>query len=92
MAVRIVNGNPEYKIIWQEYEGGFSNAIFLANSRAEAEQVVRRYADPKDAHLLHGDPKLCVHKFAHARDGNREFFLLYMSDPDNSGLRCITLP
>ena len=91
LAVRVVNGNPEYKIVWQAYEGGFSDAIFPTQSRAEAEGLIRAYADPEDAHIPGGDPKLCLHKFARARDGDQEYFLLYMVDPDQ-GMRCISLP
>ena len=92
LAVRVVNGGPEYKIIWQDYEGGFSDAIFPTQSREEAEGLIRVYADPVDAHLLGGDPKLCLHKFARAEHNGREFFLMYMVSPDIPGLRCISLP
>ena len=48
--------------------------------------------DGENAGMIGADPKLCLHKFARAVDGGREFFLMYMVDPDNSGLRCISLP
>jgi hypothetical protein len=92
LAVRIANGSPEYKIIWQNYEGGFSDAIFTPQSREEAEDLIRTYANPENAGMIGADPKLCLHKFAHAVDGAKEYFLMYMVDPDNSGLRCISLP
>jgi hypothetical protein len=92
LAVRVANGSPEYKIVWQDYEGGFSDAIFTPQSREEAEGLIRAYANPENAGMIGADPKLCLHKFARAEDGGREFFLMYMVDPDSSGLRCISLP
>jgi hypothetical protein len=92
LAVRVAGGKAEYKIVWQEYEGGFSDAIFTPQSREEAEGLIRAHKNPENAHMLGGDPKLCLHKFARAVDGGTEYFLMYMVDPDNSGLRCISLP
>lgn len=92
LAVRVVNKRVEYRIAWDADAGGYSDAIFPTESRAEAEGLIRAYANPENANMLGGDPRLCLHKFARAEDGTKEYFLLYMVDPEVSGLRCIKLP
>lgn len=90
LAVRVKDGRPEYKVEWIEDSGAFSFATYATTSRAEAEDLIHLHADAKN--LIGGPSRLCLHKFARAVDGDNEYYLLYLVDEEQSGLRCISLP
>jgi hypothetical protein len=90
LAVRVQNGQPEYKSSWGEDTGPFSFNIYAAASRAEAEYLIQMHAEAEN--LIGGPSRLCLHKFARAVDGDNEYYLLYLVDEEQSGFRCISLP
>ena len=90
LAVRIENGRAEYRMDWKEDTGPFSFNVYATKSRAEADELIQFHAEAEN--LLGGPSRLCLHKFARAQDGAKEYFLLYLVDDEQSGLRCITLP
>ena len=90
LAVRVKDGKPEFKSTWTEDSGPFSWSIYPVSSRAQADLIIKEHAEAEN--LLGGMDRLCLHKFARAVDGDNEYYLLYMVDEEQSGLRCISLP
>lgn len=90
LAVRIRNGEPQYKTTWVENSGPFSWAIYPTSSRAEADDLIQMHAEAEN--LIGGPSRLCLHKFARAVDSGQEYYLLYLVDGEKSGRRCISLP
>lgn len=80
LAVRMRNGRPEYNSTWDKGQGGFSFNIYPTSSRAQAEN------------LIGGPSRLWLHNFARAVGGANEYYLLYLVDEEQSGLRCIQRP
>ncbi len=90
LAVRIRDGKPEFRSTWKEDSGAFSWSIYPVSGRAQADAIIKEHAEAEN--LLGGMDRLCLHKFARAVDGDKEYYLLYLVDEEQSGLRCISLP
>ena len=90
LAVRVTHGQAEYKVSFGPDTGPFSFAIYPTSSRASADWHIDLHVDAEN--LIGGPSRLCLHKFARAVDGDKEYYLLYLVDPDQPGLRCISLP
>lgn len=90
LAVRIRDGKPQYRSTWVENSGAFSWSIYPVSGRTEADWIIKEHAEAEN--LLGGMDRLCLHKFARAVDSDKEYYLLYLVDEEQSGLRCISLP
>lgn len=90
LAVRINQGWAEFNIEWVPDTAPFSFNVYAVDSRAEADELIQFHAEAEN--LLGGPSKLCLHKFARAQDGANDYYLLYLVDDEQSGLRCIKLP
>ena len=91
-AVRVRDGVAEYRVEWGENPGDpFGFRIYPLSSRAAAEEMIELHRDPEDLPLSPID-KLCLAKFARAEAGGVEAWMVYLTENEVSGLRCIRLP
>lgn len=92
LAARIQNGIRQYQVEWAKPQGDpFGFRVYPLTSRASAEEMIELHRDPEDLPLSPID-KLCLAKFARAEEGGVEAWIVYLVDPEGSGLRCIRLP
>ena len=89
IAVRINDGEPQFSARWAKNTGQpFGFAIYPLLARADAEEAVATHIDPGPGIL----DELCLVKFAHASEGDAEGWLVYLTEEDIAGYRCIRLP
>lgn len=90
-GVRVANGTAEYRVDFGKLTGDpFGYQVYAVESREAAEMEIELHRDPPE--LLGGPDKLCLSRLARAVDGDKEYMLLYLTESDVSGLRCINLP
>ena len=90
LAVRIRGGKAEFRMSFGPDTGPFSFNVYPTHSRAAANDLIQMHAEAEN--LIGGPSRLCLHKFARAVDGDKEHYLLYLVDEEQSGFRCISLP
>jgi hypothetical protein len=87
-SVRIENGQPEFNATFSDAPNDFSWWFTVHDSRGSAEQTIEDHRDPGPGLV----DKLCLTKFARAKEGSEEYWAIFLVPPDHSAYRCIELP
>lgn len=89
IAVRIKNGEAQFSAIWAKNRGRhFGFALYPLLKRSHAEFAIADHIDPGPGIV----DELCLVKFAHASEGDVEGWLIYLTEVETAGYRCIKLP
>ena len=90
-AVRVVNGRAEYKADWNKNPGDpFSFQVHPVAGLDVAKAVVDDFLSIEPDNFYYD--RLCLTRFARATDGANDYFLLFLTEGESAGQRCINLP
>ena len=87
IAVRIKNGKPQFSSVFVK-SNSYSYSLTVHSSRESVLQKIEDHRDPGPGLY----EKLCLVKFARAKEGKSEHWIILMLDPENPNYRCLKMP
>lgn len=91
LAVRVNGGRAEYKADWSNNPGDpFGFRLLPVVGLEAAKGVVGEFLSIEPDNFYYD--RLCLTRFARETDGANDYFLLYLTEGQSAGQRCINLP
>lgn len=90
-AVRVVDGRAEYKADLNKNRGDhFGWQVHPVAGLDAAKAVLDDFLSIEPDNIYYD--RLCLTRFARATDGATDYFLLFLTEGEGAGQRCINLP
>ncbi|MBD1549263.1 hypothetical protein [Roseibium aggregatum] len=86
-SVRMKGSKPEFNAVFSN-KSFFSYSFTVHDSRDSAEAEIELHRDPGPGMI----DKLCLANFARAQGAGKEYWIIYLVDPKQSGYRCKKMP